>query len=188
MIGGSTRSCWLGPRASGAPSKPEYVLGGRRLVDGAVRGGCGAAHVLVGPGPAPEGVLLTREDPLFGAPWRGLRLAPRPSATMPRTVLLACDPPEAEVGWAVSAAEPGPEDDGVCLIDADGRLQWLLGCYRTQALARRLSERGDPPLTAMYRLLEPLHLLGIPADRTITDDIDTPADAARWTAHQEDHA
>ena len=193
MIGAFDAIVLAGGRGSrlGAPSKPEYVLGGRRLVDVALSA-VGAARriVLVGPGPAPEGVLLTREDPPFGGPVAGVAAGFAALGDHAAwTVLLACDLPEAEVGVGrLLAAEPGPEDDGVCLIDADGRLQWLLGCYRTQALARRLSERGDPPLTAMYRLLEPLHLLGIPADRTITDDIDTPADAARWTAHQEDHA
>lgn len=193
MIGAFDAIVLAGGRGSrlGAPSKPEYVLGGRRLVDVALSA-VGAARriVLVGPGPAPEGVLLTREDPPFGGPVAGVAAGFAALGDHAAwTVLLACDLPEAEVGVGrLLAAEPGPEDDGVCLIDADGRLQWLLGCYRTQALARRLSERGDPPLTAMYRLLEPLHLLGISADRTITDDIDTPADAARWTAHQEDHA
>jgi len=193
VIGAFDAIVLAGGRGSrlGAPSKPEYVLGGRRLVDVALSAVAAARRiVLVGPGPAPEGVLLTREDPPFGGPVAGVAAgfaALDDHAAW--TVLLACDLPEAEVGVGrLLAAEPGPEDDGVCLIDADGRLQWLLGCYRTQALARRLSERGDPPLTAMYRLLEPLHLLGISADRTITDDIDTPADAARWTAHQEDHA
>ncbi len=193
MIGAFDAIVLAGGRGSrlGAPSKPEYVLGGRRLVDVALSAVAAARRiVLVGPGPAPEGVLLTREDPPFGGPVAGVAAgfaALDDHAAW--TVLLACDLPEAEVGVGrLLAAEPGPEDDGVCLLDADGRLQWLLGCYRTEALARRLSERGDPPLTAMYRLLEPLHLLGISADRTITDDIDTPADAARWTAHQEDHA
>jgi len=193
VIGAFDAIVLAGGRGSrlGAPSKPEYVLGGRRLVDVALSAVAAARRiVLVGPGPAPEGVLLTREDPPFGGPVAGVAAgfaALEDHAAW--TVLLACDLPEAEVGVGrLLAAEPGPEDDGVCLKDADGRLQWLLGCYRTEALTRRLSDRGDPPLTAMYRLLEPLHLLGIPADRTITDDIDTPADAARWTAHQEDHA
>jgi len=73
-------------------------------------------------------------------------------------------------------------------VDGDGRLQWLLGCYRTDALARRLGNRGDPPLTAMYRLLEPLRLLGLEADATITDDVDSPADAAAWAGSHEEHS
>jgi molybdopterin-guanine dinucleotide biosynthesis protein A len=175
----------------GAPSKPEFVLGGRRLVDVALSAVTSARRiVLVGPGPAPEGVLLTREDPPFGGPVEavaaGFAALPDHAAW---TVLLACDLPGAEAGVArLLSADAGPAGDGVCLVDGDGRLQWLLGCYRTDALARRLGNRGDPPLTAMYRLLQPLNLLGLPADETTTDDIDTPADVDRWTGRQGEHA
>ena len=174
----------------GAPSKPEYVLGGRRLVDVALSAVVTARRiVLVGPGPAPDGVLLTREDPPFGGPVEavaaGVGAIPDHAAW---TVLLACDLPGAEAGVArLLSADPEPADDGVCLVDGDGRLQWLLGCYRTESLAQRLANRGDPPLTAMYRLLEPLHLLGLETEQTVTDDVDTPADAARWEHRHEEH-
>jgi molybdopterin-guanine dinucleotide biosynthesis protein A len=175
----------------GAPSKPEFLLGGRRLVDVALSAVRAAGRiVLVGPGPAPEGVLLTREDPPFGGPVEavaaGFAALPDHAAW---TVLLACDLPGAEAGVArLLSADAGPAGDGVCLVDGDGRLQWLLGCYRTDALARRLGNRGDPPLTAMYRLLEPLRLLGLEADATITDDVDSPADAAAWAGRHEEHS
>lgn len=193
MIGEFDAIVLAGGRGSrlGAPSKPEYVLGGRRLVDVALSAVSSARRiVLVGPGPAPDGVLLTREDPPFGGPVAavaaGVAVLPDHAAW---TVLLACDLPGAEEGVArLLSADPAPEDDGVCLVDDDGRLQWLLGCYRTEALARRLADRGDPPLTAMYRLLEPLKLLGRSANSRITGDIDTPADAARWAHGQEDRS
>jgi molybdopterin-guanine dinucleotide biosynthesis protein A len=175
----------------GAPSKPEFLLGGRRLVDVALSAVRAAGRiVLVGPGPAPEGVLLTREDPPFGGPVEavaaGFVALPVHAAW---TVLLACDLPGAEAGVTrLLSADPEPADDGVCLVDGDGRLQWLLGCYRTEALAKRLANRGDPPLTAMYRLLQPLRLLGLQADATITDDVDSPADAAAWAGRHEEHS
>jgi hypothetical protein len=40
----------------------------------------------------------------------------------------------------------------------------------------------------MYRLLEPLRLLGLESDPTITDDLDTRADAARWAHRQQEHS
>jgi len=86
----------------GAPSKPEFVLGGRRLVDVALSAVTSARRiVLVGPGPAPEGVLLTREAPPFGGPVEavaaGFAALPDHAAW---TVLLACDLPGAEAGVA----------------------------------------------------------------------------------------
>lgn len=193
MIGEVDAIVLAGGRGSrlGAPSKPEFVLGGRRLVDVALSAVSAARRiVLVGPGPAPDGVALAREDPPFGGPVAavaaGFEAIPDHAAW---TVLLACDLPAAEAGVArLLAVEPAPEEDGVCLVDDGGRLQWLFGCYRTEALTRRLADRGEPPLTAMYRLLEPLRLLGLSADSAITDDIDTPADAARWTHRQGDHS
>lgn len=193
MIGEFDAIVLAGGRGSrlGAPSKPEYVVGGRRLVDVALSSASSARRiVLVGPGPAPQGVLLTREDPPFGGPVAavaaGFAVLPDHAAW---TVLLACDLPGAEAGVAqLLSADPESTSDGVCLLDADGRLQWLLGCYRTEALAGRLAHRGDPPLTAMYRLLEPLQLLGMSADSRITSDIDTPADAAGWAHRQEGHS
>jgi CTP:molybdopterin cytidylyltransferase MocA len=49
------------------------------------------------------------------------------------------------------------------------------------AALARLADRGEPPLRALYRLLGPLHLLGVDPGTASVDDLDTPADAARWT-------
>ncbi len=167
----------------GAPSKPDFVVGGRRLLDVALSAVASARRtVVVGPGPVPRGVLLTREDPPYGGPVEavaaGLAALDRHA---PWTLLLACDLPGAEAGVErLLAADPGPDVDGVCLRDGDGRLQWLLGCYRTDALVARLADRGDPALTAMYRLLEPLRLVGLEAAADLTHDVDTPDDAEDW--------
>ena len=167
----------------GAPSKPDLKVAGRRLLDIALTAAMGANRiVVVGDVEVPEGVLRTREEPVFGGPVAGLAagLACLPDPAQ-WTLLLACDLPDAKAAVAqLLAATPGPEHDGACLLDADGRNQWLLGCYRTAALTSRLADRGEPPLTALYRLLGPLHLLGIDPGRAIVDDLDTPADAQRW--------
>lgn len=185
MIGDVDAVVLAGGRGSrlGAPSKPDFVVAGRRLLDVALSAVGGARRtVVVGPGPVPPGVLLTREEPPFGGPVEAVAagLAALPDHA-PWTLLLACDLPGAEAGVArLLASDPGPDVDGVCLRDQDDRLQWLLGCYRTDALLGRLADRGDPPLTAMYRLLQPLRLVGLDAAPELTHDVDTPHDAEDW--------
>ncbi len=169
----------------GGVAKPEVTVGGRRLVDIALAAVSEAGRVVVvGDLPVPDGVLLTREDPPFGGPVAGLEagLEALGVEAAPWTVVLASDLPDAEAAVAVLLDHVPTAHDGICLLDADGRLQWLLGCYRTEALRRRLADRGDPPLTAMYRLLEPLDLVGVQPSGASVDDLDTPEDAARWSA------
>ena len=167
----------------GAPSKPDLQVAGRRMLDIALAAAGGANRiVVVGDVEVPDDVLRTREEPIFGGPVAGLA-AGLTALTRPAQwlLLLACDLPDAELAVArLLAAVPGPEHDGACLLDADGRSQWLLGCYRTAALAARLADRGNPPVTALYRLLGPLCLLGVDPGPAIVDDLDTPTDALRW--------
>ncbi len=137
---------------------------------------------MVGPGPVPGGVLLTREDPPYSGPVEavaaGMAALPDHAAW---TLLLACDLPGAEAGVdRLLSAQPDADVDGICLVDRDGRLQWLLGCYRTESLLARLADRGEPPLTAMHRLLRPLRLMGLEADPDVVQDVDTPDDAEDW--------
>jgi molybdopterin-guanine dinucleotide biosynthesis protein A len=167
----------------GGPHKPGVVVAGRRLLDHALAAAAGAVRiVVVGDVEVPPGVLLTREEPAFGGPVAGLEAGLRALAEGGRcaewTLVLASDLPDAEAAVSeLLAVDPGGHD-GVCLLDADGRLQWLLGCYRTGVLADRLARRGD--LTAMYRLLEPLDLLGVTPARASVADVDTAAEAAAW--------
>ncbi len=171
----------------GGVQKPAVRLGGRRLLDIALGAASGARRVVVvGDVEVPAGVLLTREDPPFGGPVAGVAAgfaALEDHAGW--TLLLASDLPDAEAAVAaLFRARPEAGHEGMCLLDADGRLQWLLGCYRSAALARRLGERGDPPVTAMHRLLSPLQLLGVPAGGASVADLDTPQDAAAWAARR----
>lgn len=169
----------------GGVSKPELQLGGRSLLDAALAAASGAVRtVVVGDVAVPDGVLRTREDPPFGGPVAGLEagcrlldaVAGRDRAEW--TLVLAADLPDVEAAVAVLLAAEVGDRDGACLLDADGRLQWLLGCYRTAVLAPRLAVRGD--IAAMYRLLEPLDLLGVPGAEASTVDLDTPEDVAAW--------
>lgn len=169
----------------GVVSKPDLVVAGRRLLDVALAAAREARRrVVVGDVEVPDGVLLTREDPPFGGPVAGVEAGFAALADHAEwTVLLASDLPDAEAAVArLLAVRPAADEDGACLVDPDGRLQWLLGYYRSEALAARLADRGDPPLTAMYRLLGPLRLRPVDPGPASVDDLDTPADAARWSA------
>ncbi len=174
-----------GGRASrlGGPSKPDLVVDGRRLLDTALKAARGAEKVVVvGDAAVPPGILRTREDPPFGGPVAGLEAGlGMLGAGSPWTLVLASDLPDAEAAVRVLLqAEPRPEHDGACLVGDDGRLQWLLGCYRTPVLRRRLTERDGA--SAMYRLLEPLNLLAVDPGPASVVDLDTPGDVARWAA------
>jgi molybdopterin-guanine dinucleotide biosynthesis protein A len=169
----------------GGVSKPDLEVDGRRLLDTALAAAAGAVRtVVVGEVDVPDGVLRTREDPPYGGPVAGLEAGCAlldqvggPDRA-PWTLVLASDLPDAEAAVAVLlAADPG-DHDGACLLDADGRLQWLLGVYRTDVLSVRLAGRGG--ITAMYRLLGPLDLLGVAPGAASTTDLDTPGDVAAW--------
>ncbi|HSK32485.1 MAG TPA: NTP transferase domain-containing protein [Propionicimonas sp.] len=168
----------------GAPSKPDLHVAGRRLLDIALAAASRAGRiVVVGEVDVPAGILRTREEPAFGGPVAGLDAGLACLADPADwTLLLACDLPDAEAAVPrLLAATPGAEHDGACLVDVDGRLQWLLGCYRTGALLARLADRGSPPLTALHRLLGPLNLLGVDPGTASVADLDTPDDAQRWS-------
>ncbi len=170
-------------RRFGGPGKPEHALAGRRLLDIALAAAAGARRiVVVGDVAVPEGVLLTREEPPFGGPvaalCAGFAALPEHAAW---TLLLASDLPDAEAAVRVLLrAEPGPDRAGACLVDDTGRRQWLLGCYRTSALADRIAGRGEA--TALHQLLGPLDLLDADAGAASVADVDTRADAAAWAA------
>jgi len=133
VISGYDAVVLAGGRGSrlGAPSKPELALAGRRLLDIALSAAAGARQIIVvGDVDVPPGVLRTREEPPFGGPVAGLEaglaLLEEPAEW---TLLLACDLPDAEAAVAsLLAATPAADHDGVCLLDGDGRFQWLLGC------------------------------------------------------------
>lgn len=170
-------------RRFGGPDKPVYAVAGRRLLDIALAAAAGARRiVVVGDVGVPEGVLLTREEPPFGGPVAGVRAGLAALAGHePWTLLLACDLPDAEAAVRVLLqTTPEPGHDGVCLLDADRRRQWLLGCYRTAALSAQLAGRSDA--VALHQLLGPLDLLGADAGMASVADLDTRADAVAWAA------
>ncbi|MFE7504972.1 molybdenum cofactor guanylyltransferase [Promicromonospora sp. NPDC057488] len=177
-------------------SKAGLVVGGTRLLDRALTASARARRVVVvGPpelaralptrdpasgyaGPTP---LLTREDPPFGGPVAGLaaglRALPDPGA--PWVLLLAVDVPGAARAIVhLEEAVSREPVDGAYLVH-EGRAQWLVGLYRRAALDGGLDgvETDGAP---MKRLVGALRCAEVPDPAGWSDDIDTPADVARY--------
>lgn len=195
----------------GGVDKGALPVGGWPLLDRVLEAARDAERVVVvGDGPVPDGVLLTREEPVFGGPaaavvagLRALRMPPTLpiDSAAPLVLVLACDLPGAPAGVellevatrtegdeATHPVEGGIPDargertvDGWCLAEEDGRLQWLFGLYRAGALERAAEALGDPTDRSMGWLLSGLDLVAVPAPARVTMDIDTPEDVQRWT-------
>lgn len=175
-------------RRLGGASKPDVELGGRRLLDHALDATHGAAAVVV-VAPAtvavPPGVRRTLESPPLGGPAAGIAAGlvalAQAREPAPLVLVLACDVPHAATAVpALVAATVGSMADGACLVDPDGRRQWLVGVYRRTALERRFAAAPDGAGgLGVGRLLEGLTLLAVPAVGAQALDVDTWGDLAR---------
>lgn len=179
-------------------SKAGLVVGGARLLDRALAASSRAGQVVVvGPtslagalpardpasghaGPVPG---LTSEDPPYGGPVAGLAAGLRAlsDARAPWVLLLAVDVPRAAqaIDHLELAVARGPVD-GAYLVRG-GRAQWLVGLYRREALDAAL-DRIETEGAPMKRLVGALRCVEVPDRAGWSDDIDTPADAARLGA------
>lgn len=91
--------------------------------------------------------------------------------------VLACDLRKpAELVGALDATERIRNHDGLVLVDADGREQWLASRIRLERLRCALAQAR--PGDALRRHLGELALARVPAPAGATLDLDTPADLA----------
>ena len=166
------------PGGRGAPEAPIGPPGGRGAPE--------APLGLPGGRVAPEGLL--------GPP--GGRVAPEGRVSRPHedVLVLACDMPDAEAAVArlVAGRATARPADGICLVDASGRTQWLAAVYSRAALARAFEALrgadGDPAAVrgaAMRRLAASLDL-AVVADDGTTHDIDTWHDLAEARAARQE--
>ncbi|MCS5487074.1 NTP transferase domain-containing protein [Curtobacterium flaccumfaciens pv. beticola] len=168
--------------------KTALIADGLALTDHAVAASAGARSVvLVGlrdGRTAPDGVVVTREDPPFGGPVAGIAAGlvavPEPA---PWTLVLACDlvRPERAVDALMRAADDTADVDGFVAVDEDGRRQPLLALYRSSALRDAVRALGDPTDAAVRRLTAGLRLVEVPLSDGLCADVDEPADAVRVT-------
>lgn len=174
-----------GGRASrlGGVDKPQLVVDGISLLDHAVRAvsWCDPI-VIVGPtAPVAAKVVWTRESPAFGGPVAaiaaGLELIDRDDVC-----IIAADIPRAVDAVALLREHPSGDADGLCLADAAGRAQWLIGRYRTAALRAALRDLPDSGRDASIRSIVSGLRLDVLTAEGLVADVDTWDDLERARA------
>ncbi|MBD0292740.1 MAG: molybdenum cofactor guanylyltransferase [Jiangellaceae bacterium] len=172
-------------RRLGGVDKPALRVGDRRLLDRALAACAGARHiVVVGPRrPTEVAVRWTRESPPGSGPLAALRvgLAALPAGS-DVIVVLAGDLPAVDAALVRRLRET--LDDtmaGAVATDPTGSLHPLLAAYRRPALDRAISAIGDLQNQPMWKILERLDVVLVPAGHAAAD-IDTPEELERWTA------
>ncbi|TDE94180.1 molybdenum cofactor guanylyltransferase [Occultella glacieicola] len=185
----------------GGASKPQVRVGGQTLLERVLAAASDdAGHpvraVVVGPAElastdvrAGLALRVVREDPPFGGPVAGLaaglaELETWAGAARPPdlpVLVLACDLPyvSTAVGPLLERfATLGEDEDGAC-AEQDGRLQWLVGAYRREALRRALGalgRHGSVQGASVRALVAPLRLVGVGG--VDARDVDTWAEVA----------
>lgn len=163
--------------------------------------------VVVGPSTlAAPGCLVVREEPPFGGPVAAIaaglaalaaldadpaeprrspseapRDRPPGHGAPPDVLVLACDLPQAPAAVArlLAGRRTHVDADGICLVDADGRTQWLTAVYDRAALDGALARlEGGPDGAAMRHLVGTLSLVEV-ADGGTGADVDTWPDLER---------
>jgi len=193
----------------GGINKTLLLFDGESLLERTIRAVRGANHIVVAsqrdapePGISPTRedlapVSWVRDDEPFGGPAAALASGLRTLAADPApwVVVLSADLPFASAALptlldarpATSASVAAPAA-GYIGEDPDGRLQFLLACYRTADLESALAAatrpgtggtRGTLAGTSMKRVLAPLQLVPVPLTAEWCTDIDTPDDARR---------
>lgn len=185
----------------GGVDKAAVDLEGQPLVAASLAAARDAQHlVVVGStsAPLPEGALVTHEEPPGSGPAaafvHGLRQIEDPA---PWVLLLACDVPGAPsavpalfdaltdadgTGTADGAGEELAAD-GAVLTDPDGRLQWVIGLYRSAAVRDAATRLDISTNRSLRALLGDLTLRPVQAQGDEWHDIDTWRDHEHWIQH-----
>lgn len=184
----------------GAVDKAAVDLEGQPLVAASLAAAREAQHlVVVGStsAPLPEDAVVTHEDPPGSGPAaafvHGLRQIEDPA---PWVLLLACDVPGAPsaVPALFDALADGASDcaeehtrDGAVLTDPDGRLQWVLGLYRSAAVREAAARLHISTNRSLRTLLGELTLRPVQARGDEWHNIDTWRDHEHWIQHHARH-
>jgi molybdopterin-guanine dinucleotide biosynthesis protein A len=172
----------------GGVDKAALEVGGCTLLDHALTAVHGASPVVVvgPPRPVRGEVEWTCEDPPGGGPAAalaaGLALLP-PDRDL--VAVLAVDQPGI-TARTVTRLRHAVNDTGALLVDPDGRLQWLAGVWRVEALRAVMPER--PAGASLRSVLGPLGGAAVTALPGEAVDVDTPQDLSRVRAADPSHA
>lgn len=159
-------------------AKEDVVVGGRTLLEHTLEA-CVDAQVRVLVGPRrhdldDDAVVQVREDPPFGGPVAALAAAIG-HVRAPVVLVLACDMPDVGRAVEVLLAESVDGADAV-LAEDEGRVQYLVGLYRRDAVSRALA--AVAPGASMRSLLADLSVRTVTVPRGATADVDRPSDLA----------
>jgi molybdopterin-guanine dinucleotide biosynthesis protein A len=166
-------------RRLGGVDKASLVVDGRTLLEHALRATAAADEVVVVGAELPTSrpVTWAREDPPGGGPAAGLLAGVDALVVRPDLVLaLAVDMPRvsARTVERLRKVLTGTDADAACLVDGEGREQWLAGLYRYDALRTvRPAERAAEHGLALRRLVQDLRFALIPAAADEARDVDT---------------
>jgi molybdopterin-guanine dinucleotide biosynthesis protein A len=163
----------------GGVDKASIEVDGRALLEHALAATAAAAEVVVVGArmPTSRPVTWTREDPPGGGPAAGLLAGVDAFAVPPALVcVVAVDMPgfTARTLRRLAGALEASSAEAACLVDRQGREQWLAGLYRYDALlAARPQDREAEHGLPVRRLVEPLRLVTVQAEGDEAHDIDT---------------
>ena len=166
-----------GSRLGGA-DKALLRVGGATLLDRALDALAGLEVVVVGPPRDLCAVRVVREDPSLGGPAAAVVAGLAALAPVDEVLLLAVDLPRLPEALPLLLAAPSA-GDGTVAVDEGGRVQWLLGRYRTGPLLAAAATLGDPEGRPLRVLLGGLALTRLHLPPGLEADVDTVADARR---------
>lgn len=160
----------------GGVDKAELRLDGETLLERALAA-LGAFEVVV-VGPIRDGVRTVREEPPRSGPAAAAVAGLAALPAVDEVLLLAVDLPRLPEALPL-LLEAAAGRDGAVAVDADGRVQWLLGRYRATALHAAATALGDPTGRPLRALLGGLDLAPVRLLPGLEADVDTVADAQR---------
>lgn len=167
-------------RMDGA-DKPGLTIGGRTLVERVAEAVRDARRLIVVGPPRAElpHATVVREDPPGSGPVPALR-AGLAEVRAPWLALLAADMPFLLPGHVAALLDAARRAGapGAVLVDAEGREQWLAGCWRTAGLRAALTGYRGASLRGLLGPLAPARVSpgpgGAERERPAWYDCDTP--------------